>query len=110
MVSRNATARGDGTLVTQDATVVLSAVASPNVGVVVEPTSATEQVVPGNPETRFGFDVMVSCNAPGPGTVDWTATISALANDDASNDVQTGTTVVQCSGFGGERDRDEDDD
>ncbi len=96
VVNRKATARGDGTLLTQDATVVLSGVASPNLGVVVEPGGVTEQVVPGNPKTKFGFTVFVSCNAAGAGTVDWTATISAPGNDDPSNDVLTGTTSVTC--------------
>ena len=48
-------------------------------GVVVEPASVTEQVVPGNPETRFGFTVSVSFQAAGDETVVWTATIDALA-------------------------------
>jgi len=97
VVSRKATVRGDGTTLTQDATVVLSGVASsPNLGVVVEPASVTEQVVPGNPETKFGFTVSVSCIAAGTGTVDWTATISAPGNDDPSNDVLLGTTSVTC--------------
>jgi hypothetical protein len=96
VVNRKATARGDGTQLTQDATVVLSGVASPNLGVVVEPGSVTEQVVPGNPETKFGFTVFVSCNAAGAGTVDWTAIIDAPGNDDPTNDVLTGTTSVTC--------------
>ena len=75
---------------------VLTGMGSPNVGVVVEPSSVTGQVVPGNPETRFGFTVSVSCNASGAGSVDWTATISAPGNDDPSNDVLTGTTSVTC--------------
>jgi hypothetical protein len=91
-------ARGDGTQITQDATVVLSAVASPNLGVVINPASLTGEVKPGRRETKFRFTVFVSCNAEGSGTVDWTATISAPANDDPSNDVQTGTTSVRCTG------------
>ena len=96
VVSRKATARGDGTMLTQDATVTLTAAASSNVGVVVEPASVTEQVVPGNPQTKFGFTLSVSCNAAGAGTVDWTATIDAPGNDDPSNDVLTGTSSVTC--------------
>jgi hypothetical protein len=97
VVNRKATARGDGTLLTQDATVTMSGVvASPNLGVFVEPASVTQQVVPGNPETKFGFTVFVSCNAAGAGTVDWSATISAPGNDNPSNDVLTGTTSVTC--------------
>jgi hypothetical protein len=96
VTNRKATVRGDGTLLTQDATVTLTGTGSPNVGVVVEPASATEQVVPGKPETRFGFTVSVSCNASGAGTVEWTATIDAPGNDDPSNDVLTGTTSVTC--------------
>ena len=96
VTSRKATVRGDGTLLTQDATVTLTGTGSPNVGVFVEPASVTEQVVPGNPETRFGFTVSVSCNASGEGGVDWMATISAPGNDDPTNDVQTGTTSVTC--------------
>ncbi|HYQ71635.1 MAG TPA: hypothetical protein VET88_06875, partial [Gammaproteobacteria bacterium] len=96
VVNRNATARGDGTQLTQDATVVLTAVASPNLGVVVTPASATQEVVPGRPETRFRFIVSVSCSASGSGTVDWTATISAPGNDDPGNDVVAGTSSVSC--------------
>jgi hypothetical protein len=112
VVKRNATAKGDGTQLTQDASVVLSAVASPNVGVVVEPVSVEEQVVPGNPETRFRFTLFISCNAGGAGTVDWTATINAEGNDDPNNDVVTGTTSVQCAGRGndGADDHDDEDD
>jgi hypothetical protein len=110
VVNRKATARGDGTQLTQDATVVLSAKASRNVGVVVKPISVTEEVVPGNPKTRFGFRVFVSCKAGGAGTVDWTATISAPANDDPSNDVLTGTTSVRCAGRGSDGDHDDHDD
>ena len=96
VVSRKAKVKGDGSLLTQDATVTLSGVGSANVGVVVEPASVTEQVAPGNPQTQFGFTVMVSCNAVGTGTVEWTATISAPGNDDPTNDVQTGSTSVTC--------------
>jgi hypothetical protein len=111
VVKRKAMVRGDGTQLTQDATVDLSAVASPNVGVVVEPVSVTEEVVPGRPETKFGFNVFVSCNkAEGTGTVDWTATISAPANDDPGTDVVTGTTSVQCVGRRNEGDHDKDHD
>ena len=96
VVNRKATVRGDGTLLTQDATVTLTGTGSPNVGVVVEPAAVTAQVVPGNPETQFKFTVFISCNAPGDGTVDWTATISAPGNDDPANDVVTGTSSVTC--------------
>lgn len=97
VVSRKATVRGDGTLLTQDATVTLTGTGSAGIAAaVVTPTSVTEQVVPGNPETRFGFTVSVSCQAAGDATVDWTATISAPGNDDPSNDVLTGTTSVTC--------------
>jgi len=96
VTSRKATVRGDGTQLTQDATVVLTGTGSPNVGVVVEPGSVTGQVVPGKPETRFGFTVSVSCNASGAGSVDWTAIIDAPGNDDPTNDVLTGTTSVTC--------------
>ena len=96
VVSRQATVRGDATQLTQDATVVLSASTSPNLGVVVEPASVTEPVEPGNPETRFRFTLFVTCNAAGEGTVDWTATISAPGNDDPTNDVVTGITAVTC--------------
>jgi len=96
VTSRKVTVRGDGTQLTQDATVVLTGTGSPNVGVVVEPGSVTGQVVPGKPETRFGFTVSVSCNASGAGSVDWTAIIDAPGNDDPTNDVLTGTTSVTC--------------
>ena len=96
VTSRKATVRGDGTQLTQDATVVLTGTGSPNVGVVVEPSSVTGQVVPGKPETKFGFTVFVSCNASGAGSIDWTAIIDAPGNDDPSNDVLTGTTSVTC--------------
>ena len=96
VVSRKATARGDGTMLTQDATVTLTAAASSNVGVVVAPASVTEQVVPGNPRTKFGFTLSVSCNAAGAGSVDWTATIDAPGNDDPSNDTLSGTSSVTC--------------
>ncbi len=97
VVNKTVDATGDGTLLTQDATVTLSAVASPSIGVVIQPASLTAQVVPGNPQTQFRwFTVFISCNAAGTGTVDWTATISAPGNDDPTNDVQTGTTSVTC--------------
>ena len=96
LTSRKVTVRGDGTQLTQDPTVVLTGTGSPNVGVVVEPGSVTGQVVPGKPETRFGFTVSVSCNASGAGSLDWTAIIDAPGNDDPSNDVLTGTTSVTC--------------
>ena len=97
VVNKTVDATGDGTLVTQDATVTLSADASPGIGVVIQPVSLTERVVPGKPETKFRwFTVFISCNAPGTGTVDWTARIDASANDDPTNDVQTGTTSVTC--------------
>jgi len=70
VVSRKATVTGDGTLLTQDATVTLTGTASAGLGVVVTPASVTEQVMPGNPETRFGFTVSVSCTAAGTGP--WT--------------------------------------
>ena len=96
VVSRKATAKGDGTLLTQDATVTLTGIATPGLGVVVEPASVTAVVVPGNPQTSFGFSVSVTCQAAGTGSVDWTATISAPGNDDSTNDVLTGTTSVTC--------------
>jgi len=87
--------RGNSTL-TQDATVVLSAETSPNIGVVIKPVSITDQVRAGTRGTEYEFDVYISCNAAGEGIVKWTATIDAPANDDPSNDVVTGTTPVQC--------------
>jgi hypothetical protein len=52
VVSARVTAKGDGTLVTQEATVTLEAAASADVGVVVQPpASITEVVEPGNPLT-----------------------------------------------------------
>ena len=107
VVERKVTVRGYGTEFKQDATVILEAVASPNVSVVIEPTSVTKEVKPGKRGTKFEFTAKISCNAEGRGTLDWTATIDALANADASNDVQTGTTSVQCKGRKGS-DEDED--
>jgi PKD repeat protein len=95
--NRTVDATGDGTQFPQDATVTLSAEASPGIGVVIEPPSLTEQVVPGKPETKFRwFSVSISCNAKGTGTVDWTATISAPANSDPDNDKLEGSTTVTC--------------
>ena len=99
VVKRKATARGDGTLLTQDATVVLTGTGSPNLSVVVTPlptVGVTASVVPGPPETEFEFTVSLSCIAAGSGTVDWTATISASSNDDPSNDIVSGSTAVTC--------------
>ncbi len=97
VVNKTVDAKGDGTLVAQQATVTLSAVASSGIGVVIQPVSITEGVVPGNPETQFRwFTVFISCDARGTGTVEWTAIISASANSDPNNDVLTGTTSVTC--------------
>jgi hypothetical protein len=96
VLSRGVTVRGDSNTPTQVAAVVLSAAASSNIGVVVEPGSVTQQVALGNPVTQFGFIIYVSCNVAGTGTVDWAATISASVNNDPSNDVLTGTTSVIC--------------
>jgi hypothetical protein len=74
----------------------LTGAGSPNLGVLVKPGSLTEQVVPGNPQTKFGFTVSVSCTAAGKGDVAWTAIIDAPGNDDPTNDVLTGTTSVTC--------------
>ena len=98
VVERKVTVRGYGTEFKQDATVVLTAVASPNVSVVIKPASITKEVKPGRRGTKFEFTALVSCNAKGRGTLDWAATIDAPANADATNDVQTGTTSVQCGG------------
>ncbi|MCU7811083.1 MAG: hypothetical protein KZQ77_07585, partial [Candidatus Thiodiazotropha sp. (ex Notomyrtea botanica)] len=87
--------RGGGTVIPQDATVVLSAVSSTNIGVVINPASVTKKVVPGK-RKQFEFNARISCIFGGRGTVDWTATISAPGNDDPSNDIVTGTTWVSC--------------
>jgi hypothetical protein len=98
--NRTVDATGDGTLVMQDATVTLSAMADPGIGVVIQPEDGiTAPVEPGRPETKFRwFSVFVSCTAEAPrsGAIQWTATISADANDDPDNDVQMGTTTVTC--------------
>ena len=107
------TARGDGTQLTQEATVTLSAKAPRGIGVVIKPAAITEEVKPGGRDTKFRFTAFLSCKdkRKGSGTVDWTAMIDALANADASNDVQTGTTSVQCGGRkGGDEDEDDEDD
>ena len=97
MVDRKVTVRGDGAELAQDATVTLSAVTTPGLGVViVEPVSLTQPVVPGNPETQFRFGASVSCTASGEGVVEWTATISAPGNDNPGNDTLTGTSAVIC--------------
>ena len=101
--------RGYSTL-KQDATVALSAVASPNVAVVIKRDSITKRVRPRRRGTEFEFKAFVSCNAGGRGTVDWTATIDAMANSDPTNDVQTGTTSVRCNGRKDDDDDHHDDD
>ena len=96
-VQKRASARGDGTTIAQNATVTLSAAASPGIGVVIEPEAITQEVVPGNPLTNFGsFNLLISCDTAGSGTLEWTATISASANADPNNDVLSGTTAVTC--------------
>ncbi len=109
-VKSKVTVRGYSTEFKQDATVVLSAVSSSNVDVVIKPTSITKKVRPGRRGTEFKFTALVSCNAGGRGTLDWTATIDALANADTSNDVQTKTTKVKCMGGRDDDDEDSEDD
>ena len=110
VTSRSIEVEGGGTLLTQNATVTLTAVSSENVGVVVKPVSVTQPIEPGQWETEFEFTAFVSCKTGGVGTVDWAATISAPGNDDPTNDVLTGTTTVNCRGDGGRSDNDHEDD
>ena len=110
VTSRSIEVEGGGTLLTQNATVTLTAVGSENVGVVVKPITVTQPIEPGQWETEFEFTAFVSCKAAGVGSVDWTATISAPGNDDPTNDVLTGTTTVTCRGDGGRSDNDHEDD
>jgi len=98
VINKTATAKGDGTLTPQDATVTLEAVADPGIGVVIVPPAVTALIEPGNPQTQYRwFTLFISCQAPvRNGTIDWTATISAAGNSDPTNDVVTGTTSVTC--------------
>jgi PKD repeat protein len=93
-VSKSVTATGDGNT-TQDASVTLAAVASAGVTVSV-PGPVSDAVSAGNGSTRFKFGVQITCDAPGPATIDWAATIGASGNEDPGNDTITGTTSVNC--------------
>jgi hypothetical protein len=96
--SRRVQVKGDADSMAQDATVTLSVAIPPNVSVVVTPESITREVSPDGGATRFSFDVDISCDGSGSGTVDWTAVIGALQNSDATNDILTSTTSVRCEG------------
>ncbi|MCU7843865.1 MAG: hypothetical protein KZQ93_08510 [Candidatus Thiodiazotropha sp. (ex Monitilora ramsayi)] len=87
--------RGGGSVIEQNATVVLSADASPNLGVVIRNAEATKKARPGR-RTQFEFKASISCIFGGQGIVDWTAMISAPGNDNPTNDVVTGRTEVDC--------------
>jgi hypothetical protein len=93
--SRKAWASGDGTEISQDATVSLVAIPSSNLDVVVT-NPDTSFVVPSKPETRFEFTVIFACTTAGQATVEWTAIIDAAQNADPSNDSLVGTTPVNC--------------
>lgn len=82
----------------QSATVALSADTSSNLRVDIRRASRTVTVGPDEGAEKVEFRAYISCVGGGRGTVDWTATIDAAANDDPSNDSDTSSTRVYCSG------------
>jgi hypothetical protein len=96
--SRRIVVKGDTDSMVQDATVTLSVTTLSNVSLIVTPASITREVSPDGGATRFRFDVDISCDGLGSGTVSWTAVIDASNNSDATNDTLTSTTLVRCEG------------
>jgi len=87
---------GDSNIV-QEATVTLTVDAPEGVSVQYSPDSITALTEPGRPGTQYFFDVRMDCVARGTYEILWTATITAAANDDPSNDTQQDVTTLTCN-------------
>jgi len=87
---------GDSTVV-QETTVTLAVDAPAGVAVQFSPDSITAIAEPGRPATKYFFDARLDCVAAGTYEIVWTATISAAANDDPSNDVMQDVTTLVCN-------------
>jgi ABC-type uncharacterized transport system substrate-binding protein len=87
---------GDSNIV-QETTVTLVFDAPEGVSVQSSPASITAIAEPGRPATQYFFDVRLDCVAQGTYEILWTATISAAANDDPSNDMLQDVTTLTCN-------------
>jgi PKD repeat protein len=102
-VMLEAIAKGDGDVITQDATVCFAEMQAPADGVDVVFTGPqancdTQAVVPGNGRTTFTVPADIKCKALDGNTytINWTATIDAPQNEDPTNDELSATTEVKC--------------
>jgi PKD repeat protein len=87
---------GDSTVV-QETTVTLSVDAPEGIAVQYSPDSITAIAEPGRPATQYFFDARLDCVVAGTYEILWTATISAAANDDPSNDTMQDVTTLTCN-------------
>jgi hypothetical protein len=87
---------GDANIV-QETTVTLAVDAPEGVAVQYSPDSITAIAEPGRPATQYFFNVRLDCVAAGTYEILWTATISAAANDDPTNDTLQDVTTLTCN-------------
>ena len=90
------TTNGDGTGITQDAVVTLSAFTDAAIEVSIDPSAVTAEVEPGGASTRFEFGISLECEEAGSYVVHWEAVIAADQNADATNDTVAATSKVRC--------------
>lgn len=107
-VVRNIIALGNGTEVSQGATVRLSVtLPSSDIEVDISDDAVSHRIRPGRRPRQFVFESSIRCRAAGNYTLQWSATISAEQNSDTGNDTLTGETEVTCRGSSGDDDDNE---